>query len=186
MQLREAGEIDVTVDLPGLGRFLVPDVADPLEEQQREDVALPVRPVDGAAAENLGAPPQLGLQVLQGKLIRQHGLAICYSFSRSACTYLLSERDPAGQLREGVEVRRGDLDVVGVDEMQALAEWRADESRDWRREPEAVSMTFTLSGYTRGIEEGWPAEDTYRWSLCLPGCRVRSNLLDCTFSENMA
>ena len=23
-------------------------------------------------------------------------------------------------------------------------------------------------------------------SLCLPGCRVRSNLLDCTFSENMA
>lgn len=27
-------------------------------------------------------------------------------------------------------------------------------------------MTFTLGGYTRGIEEGWPAEDTYRWIVC--------------------
>ena len=166
MQLREVGEIDVAVDLPGLGGFLVPNIADPLEEQQWEDVALPVGPVDSAAAENLGASPQLGLQVLQGKLIRQHGLAICYSFSRSACTYLLGERDAAGQLREGVEVRRGDPDVVGVDEPQALAECLADEIQDRRREPEAARMTFTLGGYTRGIEEGWPEEDTYRWIVC--------------------
>ena len=33
-------------------------------------------------------------------------------------------------------------------------------------EPEAVRMTFTLGGYTRGIEESWPAEDTYRWIVC--------------------
>ena len=50
MQLREVGEIDVAVGLSGLGGFLVPDIADALEEQQWEDVALPVGPVDGAAA----------------------------------------------------------------------------------------------------------------------------------------
>ena len=27
-------------------------------------------------------------------------------------------------------------------------------------------MMFTLSGYTRGVEEGRPAEDTYRWIVC--------------------
>ena len=37
---------------------------------------------------------------------------------------------------------------------------------DRRREPEAERTTFTLRGYTRGIEEDWPAEDTYRWIVC--------------------
>ena len=87
VQLREVGEIDVAVGLSGLGGFLVPDIADALEEQQWEDVALPVGPVDGAAAQNLGTPPKLGLQVLQGQLIRQHGPAISYSFSGSASTF---------------------------------------------------------------------------------------------------
>ena len=42
----------------------------------------------------------------------------------------------------------------------------ADGIRARRREPEAVRMTFTLDRYTRGVEEGWPAEDTYRWIVC--------------------
>ena len=73
VQLGKVAQVDVAVFLPGLGRLLVPDVADPLEEQQREDVALPVRPVDGAAAQDLGAVPEVGLQVLQGPSIRRHG-----------------------------------------------------------------------------------------------------------------
>ena len=66
VQLWKDAQVDVAEFFLRLCSFLVPDVADPLEEQQWEDVALPVRPVDGAAAKNLGAPPQLGLQVLQG------------------------------------------------------------------------------------------------------------------------
>ena len=72
VQLRKDAQVDVAVRLSGLGRLLVPDVADPLEEQQREDVALPVRPVDGAAAQDLRAVPEVGLQLLQRQRTRGH------------------------------------------------------------------------------------------------------------------
>ena len=73
VQFREVVQVDVAVFLPGFGRLLVPDVADPLEEQEREDVALPVRPVDGAAAQDLGAVPEVGLELVEGQHARGHG-----------------------------------------------------------------------------------------------------------------
>ena len=72
MQLRKDAQVDVAVFLSRLGHLLVPDVADPLEEQQREDVTLPVRPVDGAATQDLSAVPEAGLQILESQWSRGH------------------------------------------------------------------------------------------------------------------
>ena len=63
VDLREVDRIDVTEQLGSLGCLLVPDVADALEEEQRKDVRLPVGAVDGTAAQNLGAVPEVGLQL---------------------------------------------------------------------------------------------------------------------------
>jgi hypothetical protein len=43
----------------GLRGLFVPDVRDALEEEKRKDVGLPVGAVDGAAAQNLGAFPEV-------------------------------------------------------------------------------------------------------------------------------
>ena len=60
VDLGEVDWVDVAVQLGGLRRLLVPDVADALEEEQRQDVRLPVRAIDGAAAQDLGAVPRAG------------------------------------------------------------------------------------------------------------------------------
>src|SRR5207249_1213766 len=62
--LREVDWLGVTEKDCCFSRLLVPDVGDALEEQQREDVRLPVGPVHGAAAEDLGAFPEVRFQVL--------------------------------------------------------------------------------------------------------------------------
>ena len=72
VQFRKPVEVGVAVVRAGLGGLLVPYVADPLEEEQRQDPALPVRPVDGAAAQDLRAVPEVGLQVLERQATRGH------------------------------------------------------------------------------------------------------------------
>ena len=64
VNLGEVDRVNVAEELCGLRRLLVPDVADPLEEEQRQDVRLPVRAVDGAAAQDLGAVPEVRLEAL--------------------------------------------------------------------------------------------------------------------------
>ncbi len=60
----EVDRVDVAEELCGLRRLLVPDVADPLEEQQRQDVRLPVRPVHSATAQDLGAVPEVRFELV--------------------------------------------------------------------------------------------------------------------------
>jgi hypothetical protein len=45
----ERGSIDITESLGRFGRFFVPNVADSLEEEQRQDIALPVGAIDGGS-----------------------------------------------------------------------------------------------------------------------------------------
>ncbi len=56
-----------------LGVFLVPDIADALEEEQRQDIALPVGAVDGAAAQDVGGLPQMRFQFGQGQWLLKQG-----------------------------------------------------------------------------------------------------------------
>ena len=63
----ERGRIDVAEGLGRFGRLLVPHVADPLEEEQRQDVALPVGAIDGGAAQGVGGVPEGGFQVFVGQ-----------------------------------------------------------------------------------------------------------------------
>ena len=51
----------VLLDHPGV--LFIPDIADPLEEEQRQDVALPVGPIDRRAAQDVGGFPEVGLDV---------------------------------------------------------------------------------------------------------------------------
>ena len=62
VDLGEERRVGIAVDLGGLGGLLVPDVADPLEEEQREDVALPVGAIDRGAAQDVGGFPEGGLE----------------------------------------------------------------------------------------------------------------------------
>src|SRR5207249_219979 len=55
VNLREVDWVNVAEEFGGFGSLLVPHVADPLEEQQRQDVRLPVRTIHGAPAQDLGA-----------------------------------------------------------------------------------------------------------------------------------
>ena len=59
VDLGEVDRIGVAEERRRFGRLLVPDVGDPLEEEQRQDVRLPVGAIDGAAAEDLGAVPEV-------------------------------------------------------------------------------------------------------------------------------
>ncbi|MCH2107596.1 MAG: hypothetical protein MK291_13265 [Planctomycetes bacterium] len=43
--------------------LFIPDIADPLEEEQRQDVALPVGPIDRRAAQDVGGFPEVGLEL---------------------------------------------------------------------------------------------------------------------------
>ena len=63
----------VAVGLDHLGALLVPHVADALEEEQGQDVALPVGAIDRAAAQDVRGLPEVGLELVQGQL-----LAICH------------------------------------------------------------------------------------------------------------
>ena len=45
------------------GAFFVPRIADAFEEEQRQDVRLPVSAIDGAAAENVGGFPKVRLEL---------------------------------------------------------------------------------------------------------------------------
>tara|TARA_B100001057_G_scaffold438971_1_gene471818 strand:- start:506 stop:670 length:165 start_codon:yes stop_codon:yes gene_type:complete len=50
----------VLFDHPGV--LFIPDIADPLEEQQRQDIALPVGPIDRRATQDVGGFPEVGLE----------------------------------------------------------------------------------------------------------------------------
>ena len=53
----------------GVDRFLVllvPHIADALEEEQRQDIAFPVRAVHRAAAQDIGSFPEMRLKLGQG------------------------------------------------------------------------------------------------------------------------
>jgi hypothetical protein len=63
VHLREVDRGDVAEQAGCFGGLLVPDVADPLEEQKRQDVRLPVRPIHGATAQDLGAVPEVRLEL---------------------------------------------------------------------------------------------------------------------------
>src|SRR5438034_1059191 len=66
----DLGKIDgvyVTEELGGFRFLFIPDVADPLEEEQRQNVGFPIRAVDGAAPQNLGTVPEMRLEVLKGQ-----------------------------------------------------------------------------------------------------------------------
>jgi hypothetical protein len=45
------------------GVLLVPDVADAFEEEQRQDVGLPVGAIDRAAAQDVRGLPEVGLEL---------------------------------------------------------------------------------------------------------------------------
>ena len=62
MGLREILELAVAVELAGGGGFFVPDVADALEEEERQDVAHPVGAAEGAAAKDVGGLPEVGFE----------------------------------------------------------------------------------------------------------------------------
>ena len=62
MGLREVLELAVAVELAGGGGLLVPDVADALEEEERQDVAHPVGAAERAAAEDVGGFPEVGFE----------------------------------------------------------------------------------------------------------------------------
>ncbi len=49
--------------------FLIPNVADALEEKDRQDVALPIGTVNRAAAQDVGGFPKMGFQGLQVRLL---------------------------------------------------------------------------------------------------------------------
>jgi hypothetical protein len=56
------GEV-FTVGAYCLGVLFIPDVADALEEQQGQDITLPVRAVNRAAAQDISGLPQVGFQL---------------------------------------------------------------------------------------------------------------------------
>ncbi len=47
--------------------LFIPLVADPLEDQQRQDVGLPIAAIDRAAAEDVGGFPEMGFQLGEGQ-----------------------------------------------------------------------------------------------------------------------
>jgi hypothetical protein len=47
----------------GGGPFLVPDVGNALEKQERQDVRLPIVPVDRAAAKDFRAFPEMRFKI---------------------------------------------------------------------------------------------------------------------------
>ncbi len=49
-----------------LGVLLVPDIAEPFKEQQREDVALPVGAIDRAPAQDIGGFPKMRFELGKG------------------------------------------------------------------------------------------------------------------------
>lgn len=59
VNLWEVDRLGVPEERRGSCRLLVPDIRNALEEQQRQDVRLPVGTIHGAAAEDLGAFPQM-------------------------------------------------------------------------------------------------------------------------------
>jgi hypothetical protein len=66
VNLREVDGVNVAEEFGCFGSLLVPHVADPLEEQQRQDVRLPVRTIHGTPAQDLGAVPKVRLEFVQG------------------------------------------------------------------------------------------------------------------------
>ena len=53
------------VGLDHLGVLFIPDVADAFEKEQRQDVTLPVRTVDRAAAQDIGRFPEVGFELAE-------------------------------------------------------------------------------------------------------------------------
>jgi len=67
MHFGKGRRIDIT---EGFGRFsglLVPDVADSFEEEQRQDVTLPVRAIDGGTSKRVRGIPQRGFEFFSGQ-----------------------------------------------------------------------------------------------------------------------
>jgi len=65
MRLGEQCQFGIAGFIDDLGVFLVPDIADPLEEQQREDVGLEVSRIH-RAAQNVGGLPEVGFELAKG------------------------------------------------------------------------------------------------------------------------
>jgi len=66
VDLLEVTGVSFPVEFTRLGRLFVPDVTDPLEEQQRQDVALPVGAIDSGTAQRVGGLPEARLELLRG------------------------------------------------------------------------------------------------------------------------
>ena len=62
--LLEVSRVGIAKELDRFRRLFIPTVTDPLEEQERQDVALPVRPIDGRAAQDVGGFPEGGFEIL--------------------------------------------------------------------------------------------------------------------------
>jgi hypothetical protein len=67
VDLFEVAGVGVAVELGGFGSFFVPAVTDSLEEEEREDVALPIGAIDGGAAEDVGGFPEGGFELFAGE-----------------------------------------------------------------------------------------------------------------------
>jgi hypothetical protein len=68
--LRKVDRVDIAKELYRLSGLVVPDIADPLEEEERKDLRLPVRAIDCAAAKDLSAVPQMSPEVLEPSVQR--------------------------------------------------------------------------------------------------------------------
>lgn len=65
VRLGEQSQFGVATFLDDLGVFLVPDIADALEEEQWEDVGLEVSRVH-RAAQDVGGLPEVAFQLAEG------------------------------------------------------------------------------------------------------------------------
>ena len=64
MRLGEEGQFGIAGLIDDLGVFLVPDIADPLEEQEREDVGLEVSRIH-RAAQDVGGLPEVAFELTE-------------------------------------------------------------------------------------------------------------------------
>jgi hypothetical protein len=53
--------VGLAIDLSGLSSLFIPDIGDPLKEEQRQDVALPVGAVDSGTTQDIGGFPKATL-----------------------------------------------------------------------------------------------------------------------------
>ena len=54
----EECRVGLAIDLSGLSSLFIPDIGDPLAEEQRQDISLPVSTVDSGATQDIGGVPK--------------------------------------------------------------------------------------------------------------------------------